>query len=192
MSPFTFPRLAALAAAVPLAVLPMSASAVGLIGDDLHATVVNPFGTPIDADFVAAPGDDLAGDTVFHHFVLDVRDNRFGITVSKPTMAGNFTAIFDTVVISGIDARVIGARFDVAASDAFSSGDPDDIDLSVPGQITIDFGGIASGNTPATDLSHRYVWELQLAPVPEPGTWALSALGLAAVGWRLRRARSGR
>lgn len=183
----TLTCLAALAAALPL-----GASALGLRGDALHATVINPFETVLDGDFVVGPGDELSADSVFWHYTLDVRDDRFGITVSKPTTAGNFTAILDKVVISGIDATVTGVRFDPSASSAFSSGDPDDIDLSVPGQITIGFGGYASGNAPATALSHTYVWDVQLAPVPEPGTWALAACGLAAMGWRLRRGRSAR
>jgi hypothetical protein len=36
---------------------------------------------------------------------------------------------------------------------------------------------------------NRLTFEMQLAPVPEPGTWALMLGGLAAVAWRLPRRR---
>lgn len=39
--------------------------------------------------------------------------------------------------------------------------------------------------------SSGFDWHASLIPIPEPGTWALMALGLTGVGWRMRHSRSG-
>jgi hypothetical protein len=57
-----------------------------------------------------------------------------------------------------------------------NAGDPFTIDLT---------GNPSFGNNGTTPLG--YTGGVVLAPVPEPGTWGLMALGLGAVGWAARR-----
>jgi len=177
-------RHGALLALAALATAPAGAATV-------HATLVSAFDTPIDAVAEVGPGIEFTGSNVFWDFSLDLYQGGFTLTVAKPSTAGNFTAVFDELVIDGIGREVTGVRFDAAGSSSFSSGDPDDIDLGTPGRIAIGFGGFASANSPATALSHSFNWEVRLGdplpPVPEPASWALLAAGFAAVAWRTRR-----
>jgi len=175
-----------------LAASPMAVSA-GLIGDEVNVTVDGVFGTVISGTTTVGPGIELTGtDSLLRDYALNLTDLAFALTVSKPSSAGNFTAILDSIVIEGIDQEVLGVTFDAAASSAFSSGDPTSIDLSTPGRILIDFGGFASANTPATALSHRFVWNLELggpiqASVSEPSALPMAALGLMGLAFARRR-----
>jgi hypothetical protein len=183
--------------AAALAASPIAASAASMLGDEVDVTVDSAFGTAISGTATVGPGIELAGSNVFHDYVVDLDLGSITVIVTKPVTAGNFTGILDTVVIDRLDHLVTGVSFNAAASSAFSSGNPDSIDLNTPGRIVIDFAGFASANTPASALRHSFTWDVTLSDepvpaVPEPQTWALMALGLATLATaRLRQRRRG-
>jgi len=186
------PLLSAVLAAVLLLATPMTVPA-SLLGDEVSVTVDSPFGTLISGTAPVGPGIEFTAiDPFSREYDLNLTAFALVLTVSKPSSAGNFTGILDSILIDGVDQEVLSVTYNAAISSGFSSGNPDSIDLSLPGRILIDFDGFASANTPATALSHRFVWDIvfnETPPqeVPEPAVLSLASLGLVALALVRRR-----
>nr|MBA3624255.1 PEP-CTERM sorting domain-containing protein [Methylibium sp.] len=144
----------------------------------------------------------------------DLHDAYFDLAASNPGFAGvaPVSDSFMSAVASGIATR------DLYAPDAGSDGL---IDLwwddgthastagsylsalALFGSITgVDPASLGAGELAAFELGISAADALALqrvasaqlgfaTPVPEPSTWALTLLGLAAVGWRMRRRSAG-
>ena len=183
-----FMKVGALAIGVSVAGLAGPASASSFFGDTIDARIDNFLpGMPIDSSATVGAGVEFVGSTLFHDYSLDIADTSFTLTVSKPSSAGNFTGIFDSIVLDNIDRSITSVTLDSLASSTFSNGLPLTVDLSVPGRIELECSFFCSANTPPTALSQSFTWNVafaeEVAPVPEPlGLVSLFAFGAVAAG----------
>jgi hypothetical protein len=107
--------------------------------------------------------------------------------------SNNLSGLYSIIVSSSTPGAVISSLTlagIMGTSGSFSaSGTGDTLALLVPftgaGNYRVSFGGTAPANGAAVTGNLTF----QLAPVPEPGTWALMLLGFAGVGVAIRRSR---
>lgn len=151
-----------------------------LINDTVSASYSSTFSNIFNTTAIVGDGVEFSGNDLFlYSYTLDFTANSFTLTVSKGISQGNFTAIFDNLFITGIDATILNVTFDHAASSSFSDNKEPTIDLSTPGTIHLFSSPFAlSANTPASALSHSFTWNIafESTPVPNPNTLYLFVL----------------
>ena len=115
---------------------------------------------------LSRPNDNYAG--IIFALGIDLDANSIELTVSKTIPSGNFTAIFNSLSVSGIDSTVVGVSFDAANSSAFDAGDqplitftPDSISLVTPTTFS-------SANDSGNNFTRTFIWDVEFESVPEP------------------------
>lgn len=102
-------------------------------------------------------------------------------------LAGLYSIIVSTstpsATITGLSvAGILGTPGSYAAA-----GSSNSLSLLIPdlaaGNYRISFGG----NAPVNGAVATGNLTFQVAPVPEPGTWAMMLMGFGFIGWRIRR-----
>ena len=115
---------------------------------------------------LSRPNDNYLG--IIFALGIDLDANSIELTVSKTIPSGNFTAIFNSLSVSGIDSTVVGVSFDAANSSAFDAGDqplitftPDSISLLTPTTFS-------SANDSGDNFTRTFIWDVEFESVPEP------------------------
>lgn len=150
----------------------------GFINDTLDVKYSSFFGAAFDSTATVGTGIEFSGKNLIHTYYLDFTENAFTLTVSKPSIRGNFTGIFKELKITGIDDAINNIVFDAANSSTFSKNPM--IDFSQKGSITLSTLFYESANTPASALSHSFTWLVEFEPVAvnAPSVAVLFTLGL--------------
>jgi len=134
-------------------------------------------GSCVDLDGTSGPGGLLSG--VFHYNAGDVVTLSFDLGGSQRIANGldNFTV----VLFSTTDGNVFDA-FDVASTDPFKNYSYF-FTASGTGSVQFSLGTDSQDNIgPLLDNV-----SLNIAPVPEPATWAMMMLGFGVIGLSMRR-----
>lgn len=152
-----------------------------LLGDTVDVTVASVFDTAISGAATVGAGVELTGSSLIYDYAIDLEEDSFTITVSKDVPAGNFTGIFESILIENIDSAIDSVVFNAAANSATQFNPSNStIDWSTPGTIAIGYFPFASA-TPSSALSHAFTWDITFdnqIGINEPSVIALLFLGL--------------
>ena len=131
--------------------------------------------TTADGSLTVTGGYDegAAGTLIFDLNAASVRNDTF-------TVDGNATlnGILDINLVNGYMPTLTGRPLLTLLTFGSLSGDFSSLELSINGVRTSSFGN----NLTLTEIKTATSIELEVAPIPEPSTWLLLALGLAAFG----------
>lgn len=138
-----------------------------------------PFGPSLfNSSTTVGPGAEFSvtGFQGLFDIALDIDANSIQLDVSRQFPAGNFTAIFNELEITGISSVITAVAFDAANSDAFDVGDQPVITFTQNSILLETPTNFSSSNDAADDLTRTFIWNVEFAPVPEP-SGAFVAIG---------------